>query len=39
MHGMVSAGVVIGVLALVFLAGAFVAARVFNAGGRHGDPS
>jgi hypothetical protein len=39
MHGMLSAAIVTGVLAMVVAAGVFVAARVFLAGGRHGDPS
>jgi hypothetical protein len=39
MHGMLSAAIVIGVLALVVAAGVYVAARVFAAGGHHGDPS
>jgi hypothetical protein len=39
MHGMLSAAIVIGVLALVVAGGVFVAARVFVAGGRHGDSS
>jgi hypothetical protein len=39
MHGLLSAAIVIGVLALVAAAGLFVAALVFVAGGRHGDPS
>jgi hypothetical protein len=39
MHGMLSAAIVIGVLALVAAAALFVATRVFIAGGRHGDPS
>jgi hypothetical protein len=39
MHGMLSAAIVIGVFAVVALAGLFVAARVYAAGGRRGDSS
>jgi hypothetical protein len=39
MHGMLSAAIVIGVLAVVAAACLYVAARVFAAGGRHGDAS
>jgi hypothetical protein len=39
MHGMLSAAIVIGVLAVVAAACLYVTVRVFAAGGRHGDAS
>jgi hypothetical protein len=39
MHGMVSAAILIGVLGVIAAACAYVAGRVYLAGGRRGDPS
>jgi len=39
MHGMLSAAILIGVFAVVAVAFAYVAGRVYLAGNRHGDSS
>jgi hypothetical protein len=39
MHGMLSAAVLIGVLAVAAAACCYLALRAYLAGGRHGDPS
>lgn len=39
MHGMLSAAIVVGVLAVCAVACLYLAVRVFMAGGRRGDPS
>jgi len=39
MHGMLSAAILIGVLAVMAVACLYVAIRVYAAGGRRGDPS